>query len=128
MNCKIGYSSDRIFRNCHIVPWHFNLIKIANWLIGITDELVFTSGYRTHLIHDNDSGIHITDPLRAFDIRSYLYKSPKNIENRINSVWAYDPERPGKYNVANYHDTGLGVHFHIQVHNNTKARWEGGDK
>lgn len=124
MNCIIRYSSDRIFRNCHVVPWHFNLIKIASWLTGITEELVFTSGYRDKLIYGKDSGIHGTDPLRAFDIRSYIYKSPKNIENRINSVWTYDHKRP-HLKVAVYHDTGLGVHFHIQVHDNTKARWEG---
>jgi hypothetical protein len=124
MKCVIGYSSDRIFRNCHIVPWHFNLIKVATWLTGIAEELIFTSGHRSKLIYSKDSGIHGTDPLRAFDLRSYIYKSPKNIENRINSVWTYDYERP-QYNVAKYHDTGLGVHFHIQVHDNTKARWEG---
>ena len=124
MNCIIRYSSDRIFTNCHVVPWHPNLIKIAYWLIDISEEVIFTSGYRDKRIYDKDSGIHTTNPLRAFDIRSYIYNSPKNIENRINSIWTYDPQRP-HIKVAVYHDTGLGVHFHIQVHNNTKARWEG---
>ena len=123
MKGKISYSSERVYKNCHIVPWHPNLIKLTLWLIELTGKVVFTSGYRRRAIHDKDSGIHTTDPLRSVDIRHYIYEKPKPLEMRINRVWTYDPKRPN-LKCAFLHDTGLGMHFHLQVHDNTIAMWE----
>ena len=120
---KVSYKSDRVFTNCHIVPWHPNLIKIALWILDTASEIVFTSGYRSKPIHDKDSGIHTTDPLRAFDIRHYIYQNPEALNDRINRVWTYDPKRLN-LKCSFLHDSGLGKHFHIQVHDNTKAMWE----
>lgn len=119
----ISYSSERVYRNCRIVPWHPNLIKVSLWLIETTGEVVFTSGHRKKLIHDDDSGIHMTDPLRAFDIRYYIYEKPEGLCLRINRIFTYDHKRP-ELECAILHDTGLGKHFHLQVHDNTKAMWE----
>ena len=119
----VSYSSDRVYRNCHIVRWHPNLIRVSIWLMEVVNEVVITSAFRTRKIHEEDSGIHTTDPLRAKDIRSYIYPKPEALKNRINKIWTYDFDRP-EIMVALLHDTGLGMHFHIQVHDNTKAMWE----
>ncbi len=119
----VSYSSDRVYRNSHIVRWHPKLIRVSLWILEITNEMVITSAFRPRKIHDDDSGIHTTDPLRAMDIRSYIYPKPEALRDRINRVWTYDPKRP-ELMVAFLHDTGLGIHFHIQVHDNTKAMWE----
>jgi len=120
---RVSYKTDRVFENCHIVSWHPNLIRVSIWIVETAGEVVYTSGYRPKLIHDDDSGIHTTDPLRAFDLRHYIYDKPDGLCRRINRVWTYDPKRPN-IPVALLHDTGLGKHFHIQVHDNTKAMWE----
>ncbi|GAG88238.1 unnamed protein product, partial [marine sediment metagenome] len=36
-----------------------------------------------------------------------------------NAHWIYDPERLEK-KCAKFHNTGQGVHIHLQVHRNTK--------
>jgi len=72
--------------------------------------------------HRND--LHGTQPVRALDCRFWDYESDSfayKIATWINRTWIYDPNRPDK-NVAKVHDSGQGIHFHIQVHPNTKRR------
>ena len=63
-----------------MVAWHPNLIKLNTWLIGEVGKVVYTSGYRSDRIHGKDSGIHTTNPLRAVDIRHYIYYDPERLE------------------------------------------------
>ncbi len=77
----------------------------------------------TSLWRPDDPGIHGIFPLRAMDVRS-RHLSPKAREmvvEYVNSTWIYDPNRPEKQ-VCIHHDVGLGEHFHIQVHKNTRRR------
>jgi len=123
MQGKTSYSSARIYTACHIVSWHPRLIALTQWIIELTEKVTFTSGHRTKKIHSEDSGIHMTNPLRSVDIRHYIYPKPEALRDRINSAWKYDPKRL-HLKCAFLHDTGLGKHFHLQVHDNTKAIWE----
>jgi hypothetical protein len=115
---KTEYKSNKVYRNCHIVAWHPKLIDVIAWILEKEGKVVHTSGYRPHKIHGKDSGVHATDPLRATDIRHYIYYNPERLRDEINESWTYDPNRP-HLKVAFLHDTGLGKHFHIQVHDNT---------
>ena len=81
-------------------------------------ELIVTSDFRSKPIHDNDPGIHGTNPLRAIDLRSWTMRNPEIIAEKINKAWIYDPKRP-EYKVCVYHNIGQGYHFHLQVHDNT---------
>jgi len=96
------------------------LIKI---IIEVANEygLVMTESYRKKR-HMND--LHGFQPVRAVDLRSWCYgdKEAYDIMHQINARWAYDPTRPEK-KVAIIHRVGTGgIHFHIQVHENTIRR------
>lgn len=102
--------------------FHPKLTAIIIWTrhqlkeLGENDDLIITEGFRRSK-HRND--LH---PLgRAADLRSWIYKNPRLICNHINKHWAYDPSRP-TYKVCVYHDSGKGIHFHIQVHPLTVKR------
>ena len=88
---------------------------------------VMTESYRDKL-HKND--LHGTIPVRAIDLREWYYKPGKAaaIEAKINSMWEYDPRRPDM-TCAYIHknrkagpDGTFGLHFHIQVHPNTRIK------
>ena len=106
------------FKNLNVMsealkhPWHPILIALHRWLIMRYSKIILTGSWRP------GGGIHSMIPLRAEDIRSRVFDDPEGIEKDINAHWVYDPERP-KYKVALYHNTGKGLHFHIQVHDNT---------
>lgn len=82
--------------------------------------LCFTEGWRPAT---KPGDVHCTNPLRAIDLRSwfYEYNDAKHIEAEINRLWEYDYKRPEK-DCAWIHNSGLGVHFHIQTHPNTRRR------
>jgi hypothetical protein len=84
-----------------------------------TGEIVITSARRYRAIHKKDSGIHLTDPLRAADLRSYTFNNAKALAETINANWRYDSRRR-HLRCCVLHDTGLGRHLHIQVHERTK--------
>ena len=96
------------------------MVELLWWLEGQV-ELVLTSSFRKDKIHPKDSGIHCVLPIRAIDLRSWIFKNPQRIEKLINDNWIYDPKRPN-IPVAYLHDTGQGVHFHTQVHDRTIRR------
>lgn len=99
------------------VPYDEMLITVLTWIDDqYPGHVVITSGYRP-----KDKGVHGTVPCRAVDIRSWVFKDPELRANYINHMWEYDYKRPKKQ-VAFYHDTGSGLHFHIQVHPNTRRR------
>ena len=89
--------------------------------IAKTHGVCITESYREKR-HMND--LHGTQPVRAIDARFWAYGSDRagyEIQHWINSKWSYDPGRE-KMQVAVVHDTGSGVHFHIQVHGKTRLR------
>jgi len=95
------------------------LLEIILW-VAQEYGLCFTEGWRD-LGRSGD--VHNTDPLRAVDLRSWFYRPDvaKEIEAAINARWSYDHRRPEK-NCAWIHNSGQGVHFHVQVHPNTRRR------
>jgi len=117
----IGYKSHRVLIGILLHAWHPKLLDLLLWLTVRYSRITFTSGYREYTIHDKDSGIHGTIPLRAFDLRSRDFEDAISVRDDINRVWVYDPNRPHLM-ICVYHDTGFGWHFHIQVHSNTTRR------
>jgi hypothetical protein len=63
--------------------------------------------------------VHQTTPIRGIDLR--LHNSSRKLADYINSNWQYDHERP-KLKCALIHDSGYGLHVHLQVHPNTKRK------
>lgn len=83
--------------------------------------LTITKGWEPKR-HMND--LHGTLPGRAIDLRFWDYGSDQaayEIAHQVNRMWQYDPKRPEKL-VAFVHDSGQGIHFHIQVSENTIRR------
>ena len=115
------YKNELVYIRSHSVVWHPKLTEFNLWFADRFGTPVFTSTYRPGPIHSKDSGIHSSDPLRAEDLRSLIYKSPEEMERVINGHWVYDPTR-SEMKVCTYHNTGQGDHFHIQVHDNTRNK------
>ena len=66
--------------------------------------------------------VHGTNPGRGIDLRVRVYgnlERAKQIEATINKRWEYDHKRP-EIKVADIHNSGNGIHFHIQVHPRTR--------
>jgi len=99
---------------------HPKLIPIVEY-IARHWGLVVTEFHR-HQKHPND--LHGVFPVRAIDLRTWCYPAgiPEAIVEEVNDEWEYDPKRPGQYKVAQIHNVGQGIHFHIQVHHNTIRR------
>ena len=117
----------KVMRALLEVPYHHKMITLAIWFAWRYPKPIITSGYRSASIHDKDSGIHSTIPCRAIDWRSSQHKNPQKIAWDVNNHWGYDPKRP-QLKCAIYHDVGLGAHFHLQVHPNTKFYSKGREK
>ena len=113
--------STKVLRELLCMPYDPVLVTIICELNDKLDILVVTEGYRDPL-HKGD--VHSTIPVRAIDIRSWVYSNPEGIVEYINEEWEYDYIRPQKH-VAIYHSIkGGGKHIHIQVHPNTRRRPE----
>jgi hypothetical protein len=119
MNRSITFSNDVIAHNFSDVRVHFKLTDLILWIVDFTGEIVITSARRFRTIHPKDSGIHLTDPLRAVDCRYFVYNNPDKLVEIINANWRYDIRRKEIY-CAILHNTGLGRHIHLQVHERTK--------
>lgn len=120
---QLGYANHKILRGMFKKPWHDQLTEVLIWLTIRYSSITLTSTFRSKKIHSQDSGIHSTNPLRAFDIRSRDFLFPQRIAKDINDYWIYDPNRDW-LNVCVYHNTGHGWHFHLQVHDNTEVKKE----
>ena len=90
------------------------LVEIVVWILEEYDRVVITCGYR-----EGDGGVHGTMPCRGIDLRSWVYPYPYAVSNKVNDMWEYDPDRP-YLKCASVHDSGSGMHLHLQVHKNTK--------
>ena len=117
----LGYCNHHILNQIFEVAWHPNLRAFLDCIIVRHSKVTITSAHRKAPIHPSDSRIHMTNPLRAFDLRSRDFPDPVAVQNDLNSIWIYDPARPW-LNVVVYHNTGFGWHFHCQVHDNTQRR------
>ena len=115
----IEFKDKEVLQNCFRNGWHPMLIEVLAWTGENFNGAVITEGWRMSQYAD----VHCTNPLRAFDLRSWVFKEPKLIEMKINQAWEYDPKRPEK-NVAWFHEAvpGSGKHFHVQVHPRTRKR------
>ena len=97
-----------------IQPVHENMLDLLLW---VTNRYIvtITQGYEKR----DYRSVHSTIPYRGVDIRSWDFKDPQSVADTINDNWQYDPGRPEKL-CAVYHDTGRGVHIHLQVHDKTE--------
>ena len=82
--------------------------------------IVLTEAWREPPRHIND--LHARG--RAIDLRSWCYpdKLAYEIRHQINTRWEYDPQRPEKDCAIIHKVNGGALHFHIQVHPNTRRR------
>lgn len=96
------------------------LLRIIILEVAEKYGIVITESYRPKK-HRND--LHGTQPVRAVDLRTYCYKDgvATEIEKWINRRWDYDHDRP-KMKVAWIHDSGQGLHFHVQCSEKTRRR------
>jgi len=117
----LDYKTHKILISMFIRAWHPKLIELLVWNTIRYSKNTITCASRDTKIYPGDSGIHMTNPLRAFDKRSRDYPDPEAIAADINAHFIYDSTRP-HFKVCVYHDTGQGYHFHLQVHDNTIYR------
>lgn len=96
--------------------YHPTLVEVLN---DLEDHYGFiftiTSQYR------KGEGVHSVIPLRGTDLSCPDVIVGKVIEAYINAKWSYDHIRT-YLNVCLFHDSGSGLHLHIQVHDNTELR------
>jgi len=101
--------------------YHSKLQHLIAWIYSRHKKLYFTEGHRIAR-HLND--LHATNPVRAIDLRSWIFKNPRKVKQDIDDHWIYDSDRP-KMSCCVYHRVGIGGwHFHCQVHPNTRMREE----
>ena len=81
----LNYKTHKVLIAMFKRAWHPKLLEVLVWLTVRYSTNTITSAYRDHKIHDKDSGIHGTDPLRAIDKRSKDYPDPDAIAADINA-------------------------------------------
>lgn len=119
MSNSIKIKNYKVLKSLLQVPYHSLLIELNVWCTIRYSKWTYTGGYRSKKIHPKDSGIHMTIPCRATDVRSSDFEDPEKVRDDINKHWLYDPKRL-YLKCAIYHNSGQGWHFHLQVHPNTK--------
>jgi len=100
-----------------IHAFHPNLIELLNWFCTRYSDVVFTGGYEER----DYPSVHSTIPVRGEDMRSKIYEDPQAVADDVNAHWIYDTDRPQML-CAIYHDTGRGLHIHLQCSKNTIYR------
>ena len=104
-----------------LMEYRFEPIRVSIVIyIANKHGIIITEGYRVKK-HRND--LHGTIPVRAIDIRSWVYPDTKvyRIMTAVNNKWEYDFKRPNKKTMI-VHDVGRGIHAHIQCSPNTRLR------
>lgn len=83
-------------------------------------QIVITSIFR-EIVEGKKLSVH--NFWRGCDVRSRNFTKEQidDIVSYINGRWEYDPSRKFLH-VIQYHNVGLGYHFHIQVHKKTIFR------
>lgn len=118
MDVKIDYKDPGVFAKLMVKPYDKKLTALLLWWLKEFHKAVVTESWRK-MKHKND--LHGVIPVRAIDLRSWIYENPDGVAERVNSVWIYDPLRPDR-KCCVYHDTGSGKHFHLQVHPRTAMK------
>ena len=113
----IGFKNTAVLRNFAERNYSPILLNIIDWIAN-TYGILITETYRPKK-HRND--LHGTLPVRAIDLRSWDYLEGWDAEicAEINNIWSYDDSRKNM-KVCIWHNSGFGIHFHIQVHPNTR--------
>jgi len=93
---------------------HPHLRAVLRWIESRFGFLLIV----TSIFRIGDPGVHGTLPVRGIDLRCRIPSLGELITDITNRHWKYDPDRP-EMTVAKCHDTGRGLHLHIQVHPNT---------
>ncbi len=75
----------------------------------------------TSIYRPGDKGVHGTLPVRGVDVRMRDLDLGLTIEDKVNSLWQYDPRRPS-IKVCEAHGEGANFHLHFQVHPNTRRK------
>lgn len=123
--------------------YHVTLRRLMRWVIihFPTVTIVITKSYAPKT-HPDD--LHGTIPVRADDVRAWVFSDAQKAADEINEAWEYDCKRPemlccvyharcpkcGHDNRPPYHEhcerCGTTIilqwHFHIQVHSRTRMR------
>lgn len=91
--------------------WHPMLIEVFAWFCAsYPGQITMTSGFR------KGAGIHGTDPMQAFDLRSSGFTNGRVVEERANQVWDYGKE---PHQVCLFHRSGeclkCGKRFELDV-------------
>jgi len=110
MKVFVEFKNENVFRNYHSVLHHPNLIELEWWWLNEFGETVVTSAFRY-----GDKGVHGQNPLRAVDLRSWIYSNPAGMARYANTIWIYSPQRPKKKCVLYHNVRDKGIHFHLQV-------------
>lgn len=136
----LTFKDEKVMREALSVAWHPILIDIYQWIASRQPGTTITSAYRA-----GGGGIHDTNPLRAFDLRSWDILEPEYWHDAINAAWSYDYTRPamrvcvlhavcpkcgtnhdylngGLVNKCRVCGTGIAgnFHFHVQCHPHTR--------
>ena len=112
MNIEIKNPS--VLKSILTYPANPVLIDIISWLAD-NHGITITEWFREQT-HPND--LHGLSPLRASDVRSWVYDNPDKVCVEINKRWIYDPDRP-HMKCALLHNSGQGEHIHLQTHPRT---------
>ena len=104
-------------KNLEVLNLHPKLIPIAEYVEEQYGLDIITSAFRP----ENKFGVHGTQPVRGLDFRCRTRLFGEYIAADVNERWVYDSDRPKK-ECTICHNSGSGLHFHIQVHQHTKRR------
>ena len=72
---KMTFKDEEVFRAAFKVAWHPILVNVHLWIRDIFGKVIITE---TSRIATWPGDVHATDPLRAFDIRSWVYLLSRN--------------------------------------------------
>jgi hypothetical protein len=120
----IRAKDDEVLQSLLAHVYHPILGDIVGWINDNYGIVIITEGARLRT-HANDLHADDQDIIRAVDCRSWIYKEPQEIVDRVNLRWIYDHKRIMK-KVLVWHESmrRQGKHFHIQVHPNTYSNAE----
>jgi len=112
----LQFKNEKVFRNFVAKPHHPNLIEVLWYILEKCGEVVVTSAYRY-----GDRGVHGTDPLRAVDLRSWIYSDgfQEFLLKEVNETFTYDPQREKMKVMIKHNVRDKGIHFHCQVSSRT---------
>lgn len=122
MKIKFYHPKDHAFWTIldQIVPPHPRLLAVfKDALLSLPNDctIVITSFWRL-------DGIHKLSRALDFYVQEFVGRQNGEFAKEFNETWEYDPKRPGKYEVLQWHTVDprkkKGWHFHLQVHDNTR--------